>query len=233
MYVISNHISTYLNFTPLKLAGTTVAKRNFTPSDVIGTAWSGCMIVQKSYATQLQDHALIFRIMRDTTRVTLTVRISGAINLRIRSKDGSIQRDVQTTAIPTLNNTFIIGYSWDKTTASLTVYDWTTKSVVQSVSSATNVSSLSPFTEIDGVYIGNREDLTLPYRGNVYGGCFGLGRSYGVKEMEAEFKTGNTCMGRNFLIHPKVMGYKDTNIIREPNHLDLTIITPDFKAFWN
>ena len=51
--------------------------------------------------------------------------------------------------------------------------------------------------------------------------------------MAEEFSIGNTCLGRYFLMHPKVMGYKGTDIIREPNHLDLTIIAPDLDIFWN
>ena len=233
MKVISNHIATYLNFTPVRTMGNAVIKRNFTPPDIIGRKWAGCTIVQKTQTSQAQDHACIFRVMRNNSRITLTVRTDGYVNLRVYKAGGSIQRDVQTTAVPTLNHIFLIGYSWDGTTASLTVYDWTSRTLVESVSSATNASGLPSWTESDGLYIANREDLSLPYRGCIYGGCFGMDVAYSTKEMEAELSTGNTCLGRDFLMHPKVMGYKGTDTIREPNHLDLTIIAPDLDIFWN
>lgn len=233
MKVISNHVATYLNFTPLRTAGNSVMYRNFPTPDIIGRKWSGCTIVQKTQEVQAVDHACIFRVMYNNSRVTLTVRTGGYVNLRVYKAGGSIQRDVQTTAIPTLNNVFLIGYSWDGTTAALTVYDWTNRTLVESKSQSTNASGLPSWTEDNGVYIGNRQDLSLPYRGRIYGGCFGMNKFYSTKEMENEFSTGNTCLGRDFLLHPKVMGYVGTDTIREPNHLDLSVITPDFDVFWN
>src|SRR5690606_28167950 len=142
-------------------------------------------------------------------------------------------RDVHTTVVPALDHVFLIGYSWDKSSIHLTVYDWTSKSLVQSVSSSTNASYLSPWVESDGLYIANREDLSLPYRGRIYGGCFGMGISYNILEMGHEFKQGNPGLGKDFLMHPKVMGVKGTDTIREPHHLDMTVIAPDLDVFWN
>lgn len=233
MLLIPNHIASYLNYTPLRTLGNTVIKRNFTPPDIIGRKWAGCTIVQKTQASQAQDHACIFRVMRNNSRITLTIRSGGYVNLRLYEAGGALQRDVQTTVVPTLDHVLLIGYSWDKSSIYLTVYDWTSKSLVQSVSSSTNVSNLPTWTESDGLYVANREDLSLPYRGRIYGGCFGMDISYNILEMAHEFKQGNTCLGKNFLMHPKIMGIKGSDTIREPNHLDMTVIAPDLDIFWN
>jgi len=233
MFNIQNNISTYLNDTPLRTTGTSIMYRNFPTPDIIGRKWSGCTIVQKTQAAQAVDHACIFRTMYNNSRITLTVRTGGYVNLRVYKAGGSIQRDVQTTAIPTLNNVFLIGYSWDGTTASLTVYDWTNRALVESKSQSTNASGLPSWVEDNGLYIANRQNQTLPYHGSIYGGCFGMDIGYSTKEMEAELSIGNVALGNSFILMPKIMGYKGTDTIREPHGLDLTIITSDFKEFWN
>lgn len=233
MLQIPNNIASYLNYNPVRTLGNSLIYRNFTPPDIIGHKWAGCTIVQKTQTSQAQDHACIFRVMQANSRITLTVRTGGYVNLRIYKSGGSIQRDVQTTAVPTLNHVFLIGYSWDETTAALTVYDWTAKTLVESKSQSTNASGLPSWTESDGLYIGNREDLTLPYRGKIYGGCFGRDNYYSTHEMEHEFGNGNTCLGRSFLMHPQIMGIKGSDTIREPNHLNMTIVAPDLGVFWN
>ena len=204
--------------------------RHFEVPDIIGRKWAGCTIVQKTLATQSVDHACIFRVMQSNSRITLTVRTGGAVCLRIRSADGTVSKQVQTTAIPTIDHVFLIGYSWDLNTLSLTVWDWTAGALVESVST-TGTTAMSSWVETDGLYIGNREDRSIPYSGNIYGGCFGMDTSYNTQEMENELSTGNTCLGRDFLLHPQVMGLRNTDYLREPNHLNLTADSTIFDGF--
>lgn len=229
--VYPNHIRAYLNFKPLRFIGDSVLYRHFETPDIIGRKWTGCTIVQKTLATQAVDHACIFRVMRSNSRITLTVRTGGAVCLRIRSADGAVSKHVQTTAIPTINHVFLIGYSWDLNRLSLTVWDWTAGALVESVST-TATTAMAGWVEVDGLYIGNREDRTIPYSGNIYGGCFGMDTAYNTHEMENELSTGNTCLGRDFLLHPQVMGLRNTDYLREPNHLDLTADVPYLPHMW-
>lgn len=231
MKVISNNIKTYLNFKPLRMIGDSVLYRHFEAPDFIGRKWAGCTIVQKTLATQSVDHSCIFRIMRLNSRITLTVRTGGAVCLRIRSADGTVSKEVQTTAIPTIDHVLLIGYSWDLDRLSLTVWDWTDGTLVESVST-TATTAMANWVEVDGLYIGNREDRSIPYSGNIYGGCFGMDIAYNTNEMENELSTGNTCLGRDFLLHPQVMGYSNTDYLREPNNLSLTADVPYLPHMW-
>ena len=231
--MIPNHLSIYLQRKPLTFSGTDLAYRNFETPDIINRRWSGCVIVTKTQASQAQDHACIFRVMNQNNRLTLTVRTDGKINLRLYKADGTFQREIESGSIPVTGNTYIIGYSWTRNTMYLTIYDVTTQSLRWSGQSSTNISTLPAWTETDGVYIGNREDLSLPYSGKIYGGCFGMSEIYYHRDtMAAEFASGNTCLGRDFLLMPQIMGESKTNIIREPNGLDLTIVSNDLSSFW-
>jgi hypothetical protein len=189
--------------------------------------------VKKTLSAQAQDHACIFRVMRGNSRITLTVRTGGAVNLRIYSADGSVQRSLETTVIPELLDVFLIGFSWDGTTASLCVYNWTKHQLVESVSSSTNLTTLPSWTEADGLYIGNRADLSLPYNGGIYGGSFGMDHAYSCCEMVHEFEQGNAGIGRDFLMHPRVMARWGDSEIRESHNLALSVTTPSLDVFWS
>lgn len=62
------HVSAYKNFMPLTFDGgaSSLCKSLFTPGDFISRPWNGCILVQKTQATQSVDHACLFRVMSET-----------------------------------------------------------------------------------------------------------------------------------------------------------------------
>lgn len=233
--VLPCHVSAYKSYMPLTFDGgaSSLCKSLFTPGDFISRSWNGCILVQKTVATQSVDYSCLFRVMSGNARITLMVRTGGTVYLALRSSSGDVQRICQTTAVPTLGNVMHIGYSWDGSRLALSVYDTTANTLVQVVESSTNITSLPAWTEEDGIYVGNRADLSLPYKGNIYGGTFGYGVALSGASMAREAASGNMAFGTRFIIHPQVMGLRGTGIIREPNHNDITVLNPDKAAFWN
>ena len=208
--------------------------RLFAPFNFVSTAWSGSVLINKNTASQSVDFACLFRLMLGNSRFTLTERLSGYIDLRIRSADGTVQKDAQSTVVPTLNHDIGFYYSWNLTNLTLVIWDFTSNTLVESIVVSAS-TSLVVWTEADGLYIGNRADGTLPYNGLVYGGTLKAGIGYTSAELQALAASGNLVPADNFYFDPQFFGRKGTVNIAEPHGLDL-ILTPtdptNLTNFW-
>jgi len=214
------------------LGGSDVVKWLGTPLTFITSEWSGCCLLNKTVASQSQDFAMVFRLITiEGDRFTLSIRTGGYLNLRLRSSDGTIQREIQTTGVPTLNGDVFCYYSWNPT---LGVLNFVCKyGTTKETLTSNTLASLVAFTgETSGLYFGNTYAGTYPYQGKMYGGTFSyLYKS--LSELSSMCDDSKLVPGTILIALPKKYGVNNTTTIREPNNHPLTVSVSNLATFWS
>ncbi len=227
-------ISTLKAFGAVTFAGSTDKVFHlFNPGNFIASPWNGCFIGRKTEATQAQDFAMLFRLITfEGSRFTLSVLTGGALNLRLRSSDGVIQREVLTTANPSINEDFYAYYSWDPSTGTLSFKVISDISDYGSYTSSTQTSLVAFTGETSGIYFGNSESGLYPYKGKIYGGSFSFGSAYNISSLEILATSKILIPGKDFLVQPKYFGSIGTSTIRETHNKNLSVSVSSLPDFW-
>lgn len=211
--------------------GTDVVKWIGTPLSFINNAWSGSCILKKTITAQAQDFAMMFRLITSAgDRFTLSIRTGGYLNLRLRNADGTIQRELQTTGVPSLSDYVTCYYSWNPT---LSVLNFVCKYGSNKEELTTNsLVSLLPYTgETTGLYFGNSYTGTYPYKGKIYGGTFAY-RYNTLDELSHLCDNEYLVPGTSFVSIPQLFGLVNTTTVREPNNHPLTVSVSNLSIFW-
>jgi hypothetical protein len=213
--------------------GSDVVKWQGSPVDFINNSFSGCSIYKKIYASQSTDFAMLFRLITfEGSRFTSSIRTGGYINLRLRSADGVVQRELQTSLVPQLNENIYSCYSWNADTKVLCLKVVSDENDYGSFSSSASASLPAYTGETSGIYFGNSDSGAYPYKGKMYGGTFVLGKALSMTELEDAAAHKLLVPGLTFQCFPKIYGTEGSTTVRENHGKDLTVSVSDISAFW-
>jgi hypothetical protein len=160
------------------------------------------------------------------------VRTGGYINLRLRSADGTIQRELQTTIVPVVGENIYTYYSWNATTKVLCMKVVSDSNDYGSLTTSATASLIAFTGETSGVYFGNSESGVYPYKGKMYGGTFVIGKALTMAELEDIATNKMLVPGLTFQCFPKYYGIEGSTTVRENHGHDLTVSVADLTTFW-
>lgn len=201
--------------------------------------WALGIAVQKTTASQLQDHAMMLRGKSTLAgdRLTVTVRTGGYINLRVRKGDGSLGREIETTAVAAVGDIVTVYGHWDLTMLSivLAILHGSTRSVY-TYSSSANVSLGADADPSGVITLGNNYGATpgagvYPYIGISVAGGFKYG-AVSLATVQAWAAVGYIPMDGEFQYAPAINGAQGTSTIKEPHGRDMTAYSSALAMFW-